>query len=303
VAIHQQVFARLGLVGVITKVNHRGVLAALMESAKVPTERRVAALTILDKLDKVGPDGVRVELVGIGLSDATVERLMEAIGVSGASDTVVERLRALVGEHGEGVAALRELEAVFSYLAAVGVPQDRYTFDVALVRGLGYYTGPIFESVLTGSTLGSLGGGGRYDRLIGQFIGRDLPCTGVSFGVERIFDALEEQHLLTDEIATTTQALVTLFSAEMVPEALALATALRQAGIRTEVYPEPRELRTQLAFANKKGIPLAVLLGPDELAAGAVVLRDLGSSTQRAVPRGEVVAQLQAMCAGGHGES
>src|SRR5262249_15070157 len=117
----------------------------------------------------------------------------------------------------------------------------------------------------------------------------------VSFGIERIFDALEEQHLLADEIPTTTQALVTLFTPETAPEAFALATQLRQAGIHPEGDPEPRELRAQLTLSNKQGIPLAALLGPDELAVGAVVLRDLRTGTQQAVPRAEAVAQALAL--------
>ncbi|HEX8035186.1 MAG TPA: histidine--tRNA ligase [Ktedonobacterales bacterium] len=294
VAIHQEVFGALGFTTFVTRINHRGLLSALMEACAVAPEQRVAALTAIDKLDKIGMEGVRGELVKAGLQESSVDRLMEAIGISGAPQAVVEALRPLVGEVPEGQTALRELGEVFDYLSAMGVSAEHISFDVSLVRGLGYYTGTIFETVLTNSKLGSLGGGGRYDKLIGQFLGRDLPCVGVSFGIDRIFDALAEQNLLADEAVTTTQALVTLFAPETIPASLALANVLRRAGIRTEVYAEPRDLKAQLTFANRKGIPLAIILGPDELARGEVVLRDLRSGTQRAVSREEVAEEARA---------
>jgi histidyl-tRNA synthetase len=269
-----------------------------MESCGIPEELRGAALTAIDKQDKIGNDGVRGELAKAGLGESSTERLMEAIGISGAPKAVVAALKPLLGSTPGGEQALRELDEVFGVLAAMGVPAERYTFDVALVRGLGYYTGTIYETVLTNSSLGSLGGGGRYDQLIGLFLGRDLPCVGISFGIERIFDALVEQNLGSDEAVTTTQALVTLFAPETMAPAFALANELRQADIRTEVYTEPKELRAQLTFANKKGIPLALILGPDELAAGAVVLRDLRSGNQHAVPRAEAVDKARAMLRG-----
>lgn len=294
VAIHQEVFGALGFTTFVTRINHRGLLSALMEACAVTPEQRVPALTAIDKLDKIGMDGVRGELMKAGLGESSVDRLMEAIGISGAPQAVVEALRPLVGEQSEGQVALRELGEVFGYLSALGISSEHFTFDVSLVRGLGYYTGTIFETVLTNSKLGSLGGGGRYDKLIGQFLGRDLPCVGVSFGIDRIFDALAEQNLLADEAVTTTQALVTLFAMETIPASLAVANDLRRAGIRTEVYAEPKDLKAQLTFANKKGIPLAIILGPDELARDEVVLRDLRSATQRTVSREEVAAQAGA---------
>ena len=294
VAIHQEVFGALGFTTFVTRVNHRGLLSALMEACAVTPEQRVPALTAIDKLDKIGMDGVRGELVKAGLGESSVDRLMEAIGISGAPQAVVEALRPLIGEQAEGQAALRELGDVFGYLSTLGISSERFSFDVSLVRGLGYYTGAIFETVLTNSKLGSLGGGGRYDKLIGQFLGRDLPCVGISFGIERIFDALTEQNLLADEAVTTTQALVTIFAPETTSASLAVANDLRRAGIRTEVYAEPKDLKAQLTFANKKGIPLAIILGPDELAHGEVVLRDLRSATQRTIQRDDVAAEARA---------
>ncbi|WIG57898.1 MAG: Histidyl-tRNA synthetase [Ktedonobacterales bacterium] len=298
VAIHQEVFAALGFSGVVTRINHRGLLAALMATCDVPEEQYVATLTTMDKLDKIGLDGVRTELSKASLSDAAVDRLTQAMGLTGTPETIIESLRPIVGSNPMGAQALDELAQVFGYLADMGVPAERLRFDLSVVRGLGYYTGTIYETVLTNSTLGSLGGGGRYDQLIGMFLGRDLPCVGISFGLERIFDALDEQELARDEVTTTTQALVTLFAAETLASSFALATELRAAGIRTEVYTEPKDLRPQLTFASKKGIPLALILGPDELANDTVALRDLRAGAQRIVPRSETVAAVQSLLTG-----
>lgn len=291
----EEVFTALGFAEFTMRVNHRGLLDALMDGVDVPTERRSAALGAMDKLDKIGADGVREELGKLGLTDTRVDRLMEVLGLSGTPGEVAGALRPLVGEDAGGQAALREVGEVFDALAMMGVSADHYAFDVSLVRGLAYYTGVIAETVVTRPKIGSLAGGGRYDRLIGQFLGRELPCVGFSFGVERMLDAMAELDLLAGEATTTTQALVTLFARETVGASFALAGELRRAGVRTEVYTDVKELRPQLAFANKKGIPLVVILGTDEAARGEVTLRDLRAGQQRSVRRDEVVVVAQAM--------
>jgi histidyl-tRNA synthetase len=288
-ALVSEVFTTLGFRDFTIRINHRGLLDALMDSARVPAERRVAALTAMDKLDKIGQAGVRAELEKAGLEAASTELLMQAIGITGAPGAVVEALRPLVGDNTTGAAAVQDLDECFGYLAAMGVSPQHYAFDISVVRGLSYYTGIIYETVAAGAPVGSLASGGRYDTLIGMFLGRDLPCVGISFGIDRMFDAMALLGLLSDEATTTTQALVTLFSRETAEASFSLAAELRGAGIRTEVYAEPKELRPQLAFASKKGISLALILGPDEIARGEVALRDLRAGTQRAVTRVEIV--------------
>lgn len=294
-AIHYEVFHALGLRDFRTRINHRGLLSGLMQACDVPQDLQVPTLTAIDKLDKIAVDGVRGELDKLGLSTASIARLMEAISISGAPQTVVQALRPLLGDVPESEVALRELGETFGYLDAMGVPAEYYTFDVAMVRGLSYYTGTIYETVVTHSTLGSIGAGGRYDKLIGQFLGRDLPCVGISFGIDRIFDALDEQKVVTTEAATTTQVLVTLFAPETYSASFALAAQLRDAGLRTEVYADPKELKAQLSFGGKKGIPLAVILGPDEQARGEVVLRDLRGGTQESLPQAELASRAMAL--------
>jgi histidyl-tRNA synthetase len=297
-AMVNELFSALGFAEFTIRINHRALLYALQAASGVPEERRVAVLTAIDKLDKIGADGVREELGKTGIGQDAQERLMAIIAVAGTPREMIERLRPLVGETTQGAAGLDDLGALFGYLEALGIPPERYIFDLSMVRGLAYYTGAIFETTVTRPKIGSLCSGGRYDRLIGQFLGRDLPCVGLSFGLDRMFDAMAELGLLAGDATTTTQALVTLFSPATAAAAFALAGALRAAGIRTEVYAEPRELRPQLAFAGKKGIPLALILGPDELARGEVTLRDLRAGSQQAVPLAQAPAATAGLLAG-----
>ncbi|HEV8192167.1 MAG TPA: histidine--tRNA ligase [Ktedonobacterales bacterium] len=295
IAIYNDVFSALGFTDFTVRVNHRGLLAGLMASSGVPPELRVAALTALDKLDKIAEQGVREELTKAGLASDSIERLMEAVALTGTPQAILDALRPALEQTESGQTGLRELTEVFELLSAMGVPVARYALDISIVRGLAYYTGMICETRLNGSSLGSLGGGGRYDQLIGMFLGRDIPAVGVSFGLERIFVAMDEAGLWTDQPATNTQALVALFSPETRAASFALATELRRGGVNTEVYAEQKELGPQLAFASKKGIPVVCLIGPDELARDEVSVRDLRSSEQQAVPRADVVARVKAI--------
>jgi len=290
VAIHYEVYARLGFQTFVTQVSHRGLLDALMEACEVAPELRVPARTQIDKFDKIGADGVRIELLRIGLSERVVDALLDALSISGDPFDMLETLTPRLRSTQQGDASIRELEEVFDAIQALGVPKERYELRLSMVRGSDYYTGTIYETVLPGSGLGTLGAGGRYDRLVGMFLGRDIPAVGISFGIERMLVAMADAGLLEGEAITTTQALVTLFSAETTPASLALAQALRAAGVRTEVYPEPKGLGPQLAFGSNKGIALAFIIGPDEAARGEVKLRDLRTRQEVSVPQAEAPA-------------
>ncbi len=294
VAIHHDVFARLGFRDFVTQVSHRGLLDALMEASGVAPEQRNGARVVIDKFDKIGAEGVREELQRAGLADRVLDALLETLSLSGAPDDTLEALRPLLSQTAQGETSIRELHEVFGHIRALGVPQERYELRLSMVRGSDYYTGVIYETVAPGSGLGTLGAGGRYDRLVGMFLGRDIPAVGISFGIERMLVAMEDAGLLASGAITTTQALVTLFSAETVDASLALAQALRAAGVRTEVYTEPKGLGPQLAFASKKGIPLAFIIGPDEAARGEVKLRDLRSREEVSLALAEAPTQAHA---------
>jgi histidyl-tRNA synthetase len=297
-AMVNEIFTKLGFTDFVIRVNHRKLLGALLESEGVPPKLGAGVLVAIDKLDKIGVEGVRSELERQDVPSEVVGRLLEAIGITGAPDEVVRRLRegTRLGQSAAGGAALAELSDFFGYLVAMGVPGERYAFDISTVRGLSYYTGIIYETYAASAPVGSLCSGGRYDELIGQFTGRDLPCVGLSFGIDRVFTAMDILGLAADEATTATQALVTLLGKANVPASFAVAQALRQAGIRAEVYAdEAKALKAQLSFANKKGIPLVALVGDAEREAGTATVRDMRSGEQETLPVAAAVARVRAL--------
>jgi histidyl-tRNA synthetase len=174
-----------------------------------------------------------------------------------------------------------------------GVPAGRVRLTLSLARGLDYYTGPVHETVVREPKIGSIAGGGRYDGLVGVFSGREIPATGVSFGLERLLDVIDDLHLIQPP-ATVTEVLVTVFSAERLGDSLRVANDLRVAGLKSEVYLEPRRrLGDQLAYANRRQVPMAVILGPDELAQGVGKLRRLSDGQEWTVPLTDLAAAVR----------
>ena len=200
-----------------------------------------------------------------------------------------ERELASTDQGREGVAELRE---IWQHLLDSGVDESRITLDLSLVRGLDYYTGPIFEAVDTDGGIGSISAGGRYDRLIGAFSGQDAPAVGISLGLERIVDLMETRVDGDGRQGSATQVLVTVFSPELLSNSLKLATQLRDAGLKVETYLNPGRLPNQLRYANRKGIGLCTILGPDEAEAGRVVIRDMNEGSQEIVDEAQVVDGL-----------
>ncbi|MDH7571891.1 MAG: ATP phosphoribosyltransferase regulatory subunit, partial [Armatimonadota bacterium] len=236
-------------------------------------------------------EGVRAELREKGFADEVVDRLFHFIA-PGDDGNPLARLRDALGTGGPAEEGIAELEQLRAYLDALGVDPAFYRIDLAMVRGLDYYTGPIFETVVEEPRIGSITGGGRYDKLVGIFAGRDIPAVGSTLGLERIVDVMEALGL-APEVKTLTQVLVTFFDASVAPEALRLATDLRGLGVRAEVYPDEKTgFRKQLAYANAKGIRTVALLGPDEIARGEVTLRNMRDGSQQSLPRAEALARL-----------
>ena len=235
----------------------------------------------VDKFDKIGADGVRRELTERGIAAGAVSRMMDLIQAKEPGTSSLDLIADAIGADDKGLQDLRELADL---LADAAVPPERYDFDFTMVRGLGYYTGPIFETVISEPNLGSITGGGRYDNLIGMFRRQSLPTTGTSFGIERIIDLMDELDLYPAHLGgTLVQALVTVFSNETRNASMRIADSLRQAGINTELYLEARKLGRQFAYADKKGIPLVVIAGPDEVEAGVVKLRRMADGHEFSV--------------------
>ena len=294
VTLVYQVLTRLGFQQFEININDRKLITGIGQFAGVPTEQLGGLYRSIDKLDKIGLVGVRNELAENQIPEPVIKKLHTLLEIEGDAATVLNALSEQLGDSEVAREGISELEELTGYLTTLGVPEDFYQINVAMVRGLEYYTGPIYETVVEEPRIGSITGGGRYDELIGSFSKQGYPATGTSFGIERIIDVMEEFNMFPSAVAkTVTQVLVTVFDAELAQESLKLATLLRQNGIRTEVYCRPTRLSAQIKYADTKGIPYAVILGSDELEAGKVAIRDLANREQQIVPREEFVEHIK----------
>ena len=294
VTLIYQVLTRLGFEQFEMNINDRKLITGIGQFAGVPDEQLGGLYRSIDKLDKIGLSGVSQELAENQIPEPVIEKLLGLLQIEGDPTTVLKALSEQLGDSEVAREGIAELEALNGYLATLGVPDAFYRVNVSMVRGLEYYTGPIYETVVEEPKIGSITGGGRYDELIGSFSKQGYPATGTSFGIERIIDVMEEFDMFPATVGkTVTQVLVTVFDAELAEESLKLATLLRQAGIRTEVYCRPTRLSTQIKYADTKGIPSAVILGSDELEAGTVAIRNLASREQQTVPREALVEHIQ----------
>ena len=289
-----QVLTRLGFEQFEVNINDRKLITGIGQFAGVPEEQLTGLYRSIDKLDKIGLSGVRDELAENQIPEPVIEKLLALLQIEGDPATVLNALSEQLGDSEIAREGIAELEELNGYLATLGVPDRFYRMNVSMVRGLEYYTGPIYETVVEEPKIGSITGGGRYDELIGSFSKQGYPATGTSFGIERIIDVMEEFDMFPTTVGkTVTQVLVTVFDAELAQESLKLATLLRQNGIRTEVYSRPTRLSTQIKYADTKGIPYAVILGSDELEAGSVAIRNLANREQQVVPRETLVGHIR----------
>lgn len=285
------VLNELGFREFVTKLNNRQVLTAFGEYAGVPASLLGGLYRAIDKLEKIGRDNVREEMVKNDIPSASADKILELV-TQPTNDLAL--LRQALRAQPRGLQGIDELEQVLQFTRDMGVNPARVQVDLTMVRGLEYYTGPIFETVVTEPKIGSLTGGGRYDNLIGMFGKTSLPTTGTSFGIERIIDVMDELQMFPPNLGkTVTQVLVTVFDAAQRAASIALTSELRAAGVNAEVWYDLDGLGKQLKYAAARGIPLAILVGPDEAAAGVVTLRDLTSGEQMQVARGAAAKYLQ----------
>jgi histidyl-tRNA synthetase len=292
VAVVNDALSSLGFKGYRIRVNHRLLLRAMAEFSGTPSAKAVDLCIAIDKLERVGFDGVREELQKRGITESSCSKVMSLLEISGTTEEKVAALQNSLGTIPDASRALEETREFLRCLEPLGVPASSVSFDPCLARGLDYYTGLIYESVLDEPRIGSLTGGGRYDRLIGMFAGREVPATGATVGLERILTAMEDLGMLPRE-RSGVQVLVALQDGSLEGEALSLSRELRRAGMRCEVTLKAKSsLREQLAYAAAKDIPWVFILGPDELASGVVSLRDMARREQKTVSRGQAVASL-----------
>ncbi len=297
-AAASEALSGLGFADFSIRLNHRQVLAGLLDVAGVPAALHGDALVALDKLDKIGADGVRAEFAARGLSADACDRLLAqfaapASGASaGAEPGVLDRLDEFCQGHERARAGVADLRAIVR-LAGATPAAGRIRVDPSLARGLSYYTGAIME-IAVPDLAGSLGGGGRYDDLVGMFLGEAVPACGFSLGLERIIVVMTERGMFPPDLeSAAADVLVLQWRAELLPDILALARELRDAGLRVAVYPDADKLGKQFKYAGSIGVPFAAVLGDDERAAGTVAIKNLGAGTQETVPRAEAAARIR----------
>lgn len=290
VAVMCEVMDTLGVTRYTAVINNRKLIDALLDSLGIHEgARQKHVLRVIDKLQKVGVDNLRLELgpgridesgdpiPGVHLERDKVERILAFIAVKGTSrGDVIANLEAALPSTEAAVAALNEMRELDAALGALGVSDEHAVFEPSLARGLDYYTGPVFEMVLPDARqFGSVMGGGRYDQLVERFLDRPIPCTGMAVGLDRLLAALTQLGL-TPQTRTTVQALVVSVGSVPKVETMKVASELRAAGIRTEAFFGPKmSMKVQLSHADRWDIPVAVIIGEDEIAKGVVAVKDL----------------------------
>lgn len=285
------ILTALGFKQFVTKLNNRKILTAIGEYSGVPPALLGSLYRGLDKFDKIGAEGVREELIKSEIPPDVVGKIFDLVNLPAAD---IAALRTRLADYPRALEGVGELKEVLEFLKQLNVSAERVQVDFKMVRGLEYYTGPIFETVVTEPKIGSLTGGGRYDGLIGLFSKTTLPATGTTVGIERIIDVMDELQMFPASIGlTVTQVLVTVFDAERRAASLAVTNELRAADLDVEVWFDLDGLGKQLKYAAAKGIPFAIIIGPDEAEAGTVTLRDLKTGEQFAVPQTELVKVLK----------
>lgn len=292
VCMINQVLGGLGIADFTIKVNNRKILTALAEVAGAPGQEGPLCV-VIDKLDKIGREKVEQELSERGFSAESISRLDPVFTMQGTAAEKMERLGALFAGSAAGREGLSELKQVMDLVAGFGLENPHLDFDVTLARGLSYYTGAIFEVKVNNVQIGSISGGGRYDNLTGAFGLPGVSGVGFSFGVDRIYDVMEELNLFPAQSATSTRVLLVAFDAEAQRYALPVLRQLRTAGVNSELYPDVTKLKKQLDYANAKGIPYVVLIGSNEMATGQLALKNMETGAQQSLGLDELIKTVR----------
>ncbi len=299
-AVIYNTFTALGLKRFQIRVNNRKILNGFYAMLGL-SEKSGDIMRTVDKLDKIGPDKVAELLTDeeIGLTAEQAGEILKFIGIKGSQGEVLASLEGYRGRNETFDAGLDELTTVVKYLSAFGVPEDHFTVDLTIARGLDYYTGTVYETaMLDHPEIGSVCSGGRYDSLAEYYTDKQLPGVGISIGLTRLFYVLEEQGYLNDQLSTApADVLVIPMTADLAP-AISFATALRNAGVRAQLYTEQRKFKQKMSYADKLKIPYVAFLGEDEIAQSAVSVKDMATGQQRTVSVDEAIGMVKAGLAG-----
>jgi histidyl-tRNA synthetase len=288
-----EIFTNLGLADYTIKINHRGVLSGLA-SMSGSKEKEGSLFVAIDKLDKIGEAKVREELIGRGFNSGHTDNVFSILNFSGSNIEKIAFLKQTFTGNEAVMKSVGDLEEVFGLLKTYGANINHVELDIALARGLSYYTGCIFEVKINNVAIGSVTGGGRYDNLTSVFDSKEKSSgTGISFGVDRIFDAMEELKLFPEETLISSQVLVCHLDDECRQYGLRVLSNLRSNGISSELYPDLVKPQKQLDYANKKKIAYAIIIGSDEMKSGLLTFKNMKTGDQRKLSFENILAAFK----------
>jgi histidyl-tRNA synthetase len=293
-SIIYRTFSTLGLRRFQIRVNNRKILNGFYAMLGL-SEKAGDIMRTVDKLDKIGPDKVRTLLVDeCGVEADKADEILRFIAIRGTNDEVLAALEQYRGKDGTFDLGLDELSAVTKLLGAFGVPEENFAVDLTIARGLDYYTGTVYETTLLDHPeIGSVCSGGRYDNLAEYYTDRPLPGVGISIGLTRLFYVLGEQKMLNGGLPTAPCDVLVLPMTEELSPAIDAATALRRAGIRTQLYTEPKKFKAKMNYADKLGVPYVLFLGEDEIAAGMVSCKNMTTGAQTKLPVADAIVMIR----------
>ncbi len=276
-------------VPVTIKINNRKILSGIAEI--IGEKEKIVTITVaIDKLDKIGIDGVNKELQENGINESAIQKLQPLIEFKGDTKEKISFLKQLLQRSEIGLKGIEEVETIFKTIESCNLQTTNYEIDITLARGLNYYTGAIFEGTLTSSICG----GGRYDDLTGVFGLPNMSGVGISFGADRIYDVLNELNLFPESVATSTKLLFVTFGETEQNYCLPLLSRVRKAGINAEVYPDAgAKMKKQMGYADDKKIPFVVIVGSDEMQSGLLSFKDMTSGIQEKLSIENIIEKLK----------
>ncbi|WP_026449735.1 histidine--tRNA ligase [Aequorivita capsosiphonis] len=283
VQVYDAVFSKLGLKGVSIKINNRKILSGIAET--IGAEDKLIDFTVaLDKLDKIGEEGVKKEMREKGISEEALQKLQPLFSFRGSNEEKINSLKGMLNASSLGMKGVEELEFISENIKTLGLQTSALQIDVTLARGLNYYTGAIIEvSAPEGVNMGSIGGGGRYDDLTGIFGLKNMSGMGISFGLDRIYLVMEDLNLFPETVSENSDALFINFGEREALYAMKAITNLRKSGVKVELYPDAAKMGKQMGYADKRNIPFTILAGDKEMEAESFTLKNMKSGEQRAL--------------------
>jgi len=290
VQLLDEVLTNLKIDDFTIKINNRKVLSGIAEITG-ESDKIIDITVAIDKLDKIGEEGVVKELESKGVSASAIEKIKPLFSLKGGYQEVISEMKTMLLNSEIGLRGLEELEFIFSTVNELGLKMAKFEFDVTLARGLNYYTGAIFEVSANNVKMGSISGGGRYDDLTGIFGLKDVSGVGISFGADRIYDVLEELNLFPEFSAESTQVMIVNFGIDDV-FCLKALKELRANGINAEFYPSSAKLKKQMKYANDKNIPFVIFINEDEVSSNLLELKNMNSGEQQKLGLSDIISTI-----------